>query len=88
MLVPVSEMTAEMWAAWDWPADHVRLPSDRRKVALILWRRDGNICQVCGLKVDISLRKIHPGMASCDHVTPMRRYEPKYDTGHLNVWGM
>ncbi|UKA59139.1 HNH endonuclease [Arthrobacter sp. FW306-2-2C-D06B] len=87
LLIPVSEMTAERWAAWDWPADHLMLPWDKRKVALILWRRDGNICQVCGLKVDISLRKSHPGMASCDHIIPLRRYEAKYDTQHLNVWG-
>jgi 5-methylcytosine-specific restriction endonuclease McrA len=87
MLVPNEQMTDDMWAAWDWPADHVRLPSDKRTVALSLWRRDGNICQVCGLKVDIILRNRHPAMASADHIIPLRRYAPKYETDHLNVWG-
>ncbi|MEZ2388573.1 HNH endonuclease [bacterium RCC_150] len=87
MLIPNEQMTDEKWAAWDWPVDHGKLPSDKRTVALILWRRDGNICQVCGLKVDIALRNRHPGMASVDHIIPMRRYAPKYETDHLNVWG-
>jgi hypothetical protein len=68
-------------------AIHGRLPSSARKIALTLWRRDGNICQLCGLAVDIHLRKHHPAMASHDHVTPVRRYAPKYDASHLNVWG-
>ena len=84
MLVPVAEMTDEMWAAWEWPADHDRLPTEKRKAALILWRRDGNICQVCGLTVDIRLRR-HPGAAEVDHVSPMG-----WGTGfkkELDIWG-
>ncbi|KRE72744.1 HNH endonuclease [Arthrobacter sp. Soil762] len=87
LLIPHHEITDKTWAAWDWPADHARLPSKVRDVSLILWRRDGNICQICGLKVDISLRRGHPGMASPDHIVPLRRYEAKYPTDHLNVWG-
>ncbi|MDR6507734.1 hypothetical protein [Arthrobacter oryzae] len=87
LLIPNAQMTDELWAAWDWPPDHDRLPSNRRKVALTLWRRDGNICQVCGLTVDIHLRNGHPAMASQDHVSPLRRYAPKYNASHLEVWG-
>lgn len=87
LLIPNGEMTDEMWGSWDWPSDDEKLPSITRKVALMLWRRDGNICQVCGLIVDIHLRKSHPGMASPDHIVPVRRYEPKYDAAHLNAWG-
>lgn len=87
LLVPHHEMTEEIWMKWDWPSDHEKIPSNTRKVALILWRRDGNICQVCGLKVDILLRKSHPGMASVDHIIPVRRYAPPSDVSHLNVWG-
>ncbi|MFE5836674.1 HNH endonuclease [Arthrobacter sp. NPDC056493] len=80
-------MTDEMWANWDWPPDHEKIPSNKRKTALILWRRDGNICQVCGLRVDIGLRNGHPGMASIDHINPVRRYAPASDVSNLNVWG-
>ncbi|MEV7135841.1 hypothetical protein AB0N24_23525 [Arthrobacter sp. NPDC093128] len=87
LLIPNNQMTDELWAAWDWPADHGKLPSIPRKIALTLWRRDGNICQLCGLTVDIHLRNSHPAMASADHVTPLRRYAPHYDVSQLNVWG-
>lgn len=87
LLIPNGQMTDELWAAWERPLDHEKIPSNTRKVALMLWRRDGNICQVCGLSVEIHLRKSHPGMASPDHIVPVRRYDPEYDASHLNVWG-
>lgn len=87
LLIPNDQMTDELWAAWERPLDHEKIPSNTRKVALMLWRRDGNICQLCGLSVEIHLRKSHPGMASPGHIVPVRRYDPEYDASHLNVWG-
>jgi len=76
-----------MWADWVRPDETVRFPTNGRKTALILWRRDGNICQICGLTVDIALRNRHPGMASIDHVDPVRRYAGAYDKSVIDVWG-
>ena len=36
MLIPNEQITDEMWAAWNWPVDHGKLPSDKRTVALSL----------------------------------------------------
>ncbi|MEH0110762.1 hypothetical protein V6N00_13710 [Tersicoccus sp. MR15.9] len=61
------------------PDENVWAPKDTRRRAVKLWIRDGGICQICGLAVDISLRSIatqdggatlHPAMASVDHVVP------------------
>ncbi|MGY3567950.1 HNH endonuclease [Sinomonas sp. RB5] len=85
MLVPVSEMTEETWAEWEWPADHDRAPTIPRQAVLILWRRDGNICQVCGLTVDIRLRWPHPGSAQIDHLDPMGWRSGR--KRELDTWG-
>lgn len=74
LMIPYDQLSPEQVEAINdiWRSEEpVPLPKDPRRSAVLVWHYWANICQLCGLRVDIALLPPHPGAASVDHIDGM-----------------